>query len=181
MPSLHGGGILLCMGGALGDGRRLSQNHGNAPVDSGSNKVTGSNQARRLRRFSPPVGMPGKWGAAGRAAGENELVVGYNSEPPHLEAYQYPILCPAMVARRSFSLHLCGSRQRELHPPGIERGGSGRAVHAEGLTAKRKSALLFSVEKIKWARAIEPRDKRPHIGNYAHRDPTFAMQSKPII
>ena len=41
-------------------------------------------------------------------------------------------------------------RPWELHPLGIERGGSGRAVRAAGMTAKRKSALSFLRRKDKW-------------------------------
>lgn len=37
----------------------------------------------------------------------------------------------------------------KLHPPGIERGSSGRAVRAAGPTAKRKSALPFLRRKDK--------------------------------
>ena len=51
----------------------------------------------------------------------------------------------------------------------------------QGRQPKENPPSLFSVEKTKWATAIAPRSKRPHIGSLAYRVPTFAIQSKPII
>ena len=56
----------------------------------------------------------------------------------------------------------------------------GRCV-PQGRQPKENPPSLFSVEKTKWATAIAPRSKRPHIGSLAYRVPTFAIQSKPII
>lgn len=74
MPSLHGGGILLCMGGAPGVGWHLSQDIWPALKISRGARTAELAQVRRIRRFSPPG--PGQGKGGGRAVLQVETLGG---------------------------------------------------------------------------------------------------------
>ena len=96
-----------------------------------------------------------RWGNTGRGVPR--------SAEPHMAGRVELLGCPSSttwlpwpIRRAGDPCHGTQKVQRvhlgglwELYPPGIERGGSGRAVRAAGPTAKRKSALPFLRRKDK--------------------------------
>ena len=127
MPSPHGGGILLCMGGAPGDGWFLSQDSRPALRASRS-----SNSGPIWRTGRRPMGHGGAEG----------------SPVPHMRT----------------------------SPDGHRARGLERVACAAGPTAKRNPALLFSVEKTKWATAIASKNKMPYMETYAQMDDACTMR-----
>ena len=85
-------------GGALGGADGLPCRTREGPTRRG--------QAGWMGRLGQPYGEPGLHGRCGAcpAGGRCELVVGYNRELQPRAACRHSVLCPAMVARRSFLL-----------------------------------------------------------------------------